>query len=204
MSDDGDPVETAEFTSEDNAGEYAATFAYTKNLTAALPTFQQEVVFVHSAAEARERIYDQETLALASEQAEPEREGDPRPELNPRPYALIEDGAFKLRRVATCTFATEGNVFVSFEVPTPEEYRFDFDADDDAVKRDKFLRLKRWRIGLASRLMRDYQRLSGQSDAEGNPFLNVTDIDLDIPPSDAAEEVADVPFIGFKLRLDYR
>jgi hypothetical protein len=207
------PAETAEYTSDTYGGAYAATFTFARNLIAALPTFQQVILGVSSAEEAKLKVYKQETLAESDEHLPSDdefEEGEPlpdlpvQPELEPRPYCVLIDDQRRRPRVAESMFASEGAILAAFEVPQPAEFRFDHDQDDAAVKRDKWRRFVDWRINLASAIEEEITQLTGQADATGNPYLNVIDAELIVPPSDPAEDVPGEPYIGFVFRLTWR
>lgn len=197
-------ADTAEFTDEAYGGPYLGTFSFARNLIAALPTFREAILNVSSAAEAKERIYYQETLADEDDEENVARENDPPPEMQPRPYCVILDGARNRPRIATCTFGGDGFVLAAFEVPVPAEYLPDYQNDDSAVKRDKFERRKRWRITLASKIEQEITELSGFADEDGNPYLNVIDIEQAVPPSDMADDVTDEPFVAFVFKLTWK
>lgn len=198
-------ADTAEYTDDAYGGAYLATFEFTRNLIAACPTFYQDILGVENPEEAREKIYKQETLAERADTAEVgASEADPTPELEPRPYCIILDDTRSRPRAGVGEWGGEGAVIVVFEVPIPSELIVDHGEDDDGVRRDKFRRLVKWRVQVASRIEQEITELSGSADAAGNPYLNVVEPELIVPPSDPAEDVADKPFIGFAFRLRWK
>lgn len=188
----------------DQVDPNSGTFEFARNLIAACPTFREQIVDAATEDEAKTRIYKQQTLAEEDDQEQPEREGDPPPEINARPYAVILDDARRTERVGTSTWAVDGSVVVVIEVPVPDVLRVDHESDTPEIKDQKHQELRDWGIALAGALETDYRELSGRHDAEGNPFLNVLDVDLIVPPADPAEDLADAPFIGFAHKLTYR
>ncbi len=191
-----------ETVSEVSGGAYLATFDFARNLLAACDTFRIDVLDGATVAEAKEKIYYQETLAEADDE-EPVNEGDPSPELEPRPYALVIDGQRNRRRAGVGEWAGEGQLVFVFEVLVPNEYIVDFDADDSAIRRQKFRGRKRWAMGLVGRLEDELSQHSGSADEEGNEFLNVTDIELLAPPADPDEAVGQ-EYVGFAFQVAWK
>lgn len=192
-----------ETVSEVDGGAYLATFTFARNLLANCPSVMLDAFGVADAAEAKERIYYQETLAVEDEEETGDSEGDPPPEMEPRPYCVILDGARNRRRAGVGEWAGEGQVMAIFEVLVPNEYKVDHQADDSAVKRDKFRRRKRWAMGLVGRIEDEIAELSGAADEEGNEYLNVTDVELAVPPADPSEYEHE-DYVGFAFNLHWK
>lgn len=198
------PAETAEFATEVYGGAYLASFRYAENLIANCPTFHQDIMKAAGPEQARLGIHYQETNAEPDDEAEPERENDPPPELQPRPYCLLRDEKHTSKLVGTRTWAVDGVIIATFEIPIPDELLFDHGQDDAETKRDKWRRRVRWRMTLASKLLDEIKYRSGASDGGGNPYLNVIEPDLITPPCDADADLADAPFSAFEISLPYR
>jgi hypothetical protein len=192
-----------ETVSEGDVGTYLATFDFARNLVAACPTFVLDVLGVADAAEAKDKIYYQETLAEEDEQVEPDEEGGPPVEMEPRPYCIIFDGQRTTSRAGIGEWAGEGQLALIFEVLVPDEYIVDRQADDSAIIRKKFRDRKRWAMRLVGRLEQELLENSGKADEEGNEFLNVVEIELLAPPADPDEAESD-DYVGFAFQVRWK
>lgn len=196
-------TDTAEFVDEQQSGSYRATFNFAKNLIAACPTFQEVIIGVHSAAEAAEKIFYQETLAEEHEDLTAEYEGDPGPEMQARPFCVLTDSDRQRRKVGHQVFMGEGSLIACFEVLVPDELKIDYEQDGATVIAEKWERRKLWRIDVAAQIEDDICDLAGRHDTDGEPYLNVVETDLIIPPSDP-ELAQPQDHIGFAIALVWK
>ena len=188
--------------SSPNGGAYLATFRYAASLIANCESVFLDVFGEAEPDDVIDRIYYQETLASDDDEEEP-GDGEPRPELHPRPYVVLLDGQANRRRAGTGTWANEGQIIAAFEVLVPPQFKVDYQADDSDVIRDKFRQRKEWAIALYGRIEDEITQLSGLADEGLNPFLNVVDIDRMAPPADPAEYCVE-DYIGFAFTLHWK
>lgn len=183
-------------------GAYLSTFEFARNLLADCPSVFLDALGVADFEEAREKIYYQETLAEEDDQAIDPDEGDPPPEMEPRPFIVLMDGDRETERAGIGEWRTRGYLVAAFEVLVPNEFIVDRQSDSSDVIRQKFRGRKQWGIALVGRIEEEMQERSGGSDEQGNLFLNLVGPKLIVPPSDpAASEHED--YIGFAFQLPW-
>lgn len=200
---------TAEYVDEGPASSNLATYRYARYLIANLPTFQQVILGVSSASEAMLKIYKQETLAESNPDLAAEIEGDENPEMQPRPFCILTDSSRQRRKIAYDLFAAEGVLVACFECLVPVEFKLDRENDGVDLMTTKFQRRVDWRLHIAGALEDEIcgndqiTGLSGRHDPDGNPFLNVVNVDQIIPPGDA-ETSQSQDHVGFALALAWK
>ena len=124
-----DLAETAEYVDESYNGSYHASFFFAKHLIANCPTFQEQIIGVHSAAEAIVKVYYQETLAEDHPDLVPEYEGDAPPEMQSRPYCVLLPQSRTRRKIGHKVFDGEGVILAVFEVLIPDEINVDRESE---------------------------------------------------------------------------
>lgn len=201
-----DPTLTAATVDEDYGGDLLATFEFTANLLADCPTFREVIIGVTNPADAKAKVYYQETLAEEDPDGVVANEGDPLPELEPRPYAIVLDidGQRTRRRVGVGEWASEGRLTVVIEANIPNDLIVDDQLDGSAERRDKFRRRRRWGLEQAGKIEKEICDRSGGQGAAGGPFLNVHECELIVPPSDPSPDELDQDFIGWAYSLSWK
>lgn len=201
-----DPTLTAATVDEDYGGDLLATFEFAANLLADCPTFREVIIGATDPADAKAKIYYQETLADVDPDAAVEYEDEPQPELEPRPYAVILDidGQRTRRRVGVGEWSGEGRLTVVIETPIPNDLIVDWQQDGSAEKRDKFRRRRRWGLEVAGKIEAEIAERSGRHSADGDPFLNVHEIELIVPPADPSPDDDEQNYIGFAYSLAWK
>ena len=194
---------TAEFVNEQEGGSYLATFMFAENLLINCPTFYNTICNFTDPEEARDKVHHQESLAEADVQTAGEYEGDESPELEERPLAIILDDTRTNTKVGVNDFMGEGTVIVAIEALVPNDLKIDRQTDNNEVIKEKFHLRRRWRAKIAGLIEDEILERSGGHDDQGNPFLNVVDTDLIIPPADADSDQS-VDHIGFAIALSWK
>jgi hypothetical protein len=195
--------EVAEYIEPRIGGSYRACLQFARYLIANCETFWQEILEVSGPTAALERVYIQETLAEESQQTVSEFEGGEPPETCPRPYAVIMDESRTRRKIACGVFEAEGVLMLVIECLVPTELQVDPVNDAEDLRIEKFKGRIDWRTSLAGKIEDELLELSGKADADGNPFLNLTDLELIIPPADADDAQLE-DHIGFALALGWK
>lgn len=194
-------AETSEYVDEEWNGSYHASFFFAKYLIANCPTFA-EVILGNREWFPLDRIYYLETLAESHPDLDPGYEGDASPETQSRPFCVLLPQSRSRRKIAHKVFSGEGEILAVFEVLVPDELKIDYEQDGIDVIREKFERRKLWRMSLA-KIEDEITELAGSHDENGNPFLNVTEMEWVIDPADAADNQAE-DHVGFALAMSWK
>lgn len=178
------------------AGTLAKTVEAWERLVASSATLQS-LFDVETAAEAKVRIH-----WLQSIQEPDEEETDDSPEQQPlihsRPFAIVDVTADRRERVGVAEWKSRGDVILAIEAAVPEAYRVDRSLDTNARIRSKFVDRQVWGLNQAGKIRDEIIANSGLADANLDPYLNLTVLDLESGPG-AAEDDESADYVGFVL-----
>lgn len=197
------PTLTASTVDEGDGGDLLATYVFAANLLADCPTFREVVIGVTDPEDAKAKVYFQETYAEADPDAAVEYEGDPQPELEARPFAILFGLQRTRRRAGVAEWAGEGRLGLAIEASLPDDLKIDYDQDGATEKRDKFRRRRRWGLEVAGKIEAEIAERSGGHNEAGDPFLNVHDFELAVEPADPAEG-DDPNYLGWVYELSWK
>lgn len=184
-----------------------STFEFTRDWLVSSETFVREAMGATATSqdeardEARARIHREE--ALDEPDDEEADDGEQRPPICPPPRVMIITRANTRKRVGTGTWAGSGQLLVAIEALVPEVHRLNGADDDVDTKREKFAARKAWGMQLCEAIRDELLTTSGRGDQNGTPYLNATDVNIHLPPSDP-EAGEDDGYIGFIYEVEWR
>jgi hypothetical protein len=189
--------------------ETSSTFEYCRDWLVSSDLFvrdamQADALSIDDARDqARARIHPQEALDESNEDEVDDGDTLDPPAIAPPPRSVIIMRANTRKRLGTATWGGSGQLLVTVEVLVPEEYRIVRPDDKPAVRLEKFAARKLWGTRLCEQIRLELLATSGKGDANGTPYLNATDVNVFLEPSDPEEGEA-VDFIGFIYEVEWR
>ncbi|MCZ6655571.1 MAG: hypothetical protein O7D91_21390 [Planctomycetota bacterium] len=184
------------------SGPLASTYLFAKNLLAESATFRNVVLPGVTVPVAKDSIFYVETLE--NKDTETHVDPDPGPALEKRPYGIIYQQDRTLVRSGIGEYMNSGSLFFIIEALTPAEFVIDWVNDTSAIKRSKFRDRKVFGLNTAGQIEQDFKDNSGGSDATGNVFLNVQELQLLAEPQDPQEGETDENYMGWVYLATWR
>lgn len=155
---------------------------------------------------AKARIYREEVLQEPNEDEEQEDAPDLPPPVDQRPFAIVIMGRRENQLTGTQTWSGRGTLLVAFEVLVPEHLRMIWtDETTPAEKAARFKAGKEWADQLMNTVLQELKATSGRWDEAGNPYLNATDINIELEPTrpESGEHEPD-SYMAFMFEVSYR